>query len=76
MLDRLGDALCWIIDPIDGTKSFIRGLPIFACLIGLELDGVWTRKRLGGAGVESEAYRTWSVTSNTMMLLDGIAAEP
>ncbi|MGH7806157.1 MAG: inositol monophosphatase family protein, partial [Candidatus Binatia bacterium] len=29
----------WIIDPIDGTKSFIRGIPFFATLIGLEEDG-------------------------------------
>ena len=24
----------WTIDPIDGTRSFIRGLPLFATLIG------------------------------------------
>ena len=29
----------WIIDPIDGTKSFVRGIPFFATLIGLEQDG-------------------------------------
>lgn len=29
----------WIIDPIDGTKSFIRGIPYFASLIALEEDG-------------------------------------
>jgi histidinol-phosphatase len=29
----------WIIDPIDGTKSFIRGVPLFGVLIGLEIDG-------------------------------------
>jgi histidinol-phosphatase len=29
----------WIIDPIDGTKSFIRGIPFFATLIALEEDG-------------------------------------
>ena len=29
----------WIIDPIDGTKNFVAGLPFFAVLIGLELDG-------------------------------------
>jgi histidinol-phosphatase len=29
----------WIIDPIDGTKSFVRGIPFFATLIGLEEDG-------------------------------------
>jgi myo-inositol-1(or 4)-monophosphatase len=30
----------WIIDPIDGTKSFMRGVPLYAVLIGLEMDGV------------------------------------
>lgn len=29
----------WIIDPIDGTHNYMRGIPIFATLIGLELDG-------------------------------------
>jgi histidinol-phosphatase len=29
----------WIIDPLDGTKNFVSGLPYFAILIGLELDG-------------------------------------
>lgn len=29
----------WIIDPIDATKNFVAGLPYFATLIGLELDG-------------------------------------
>jgi histidinol-phosphatase len=29
----------WIIDPIDGTKSFIRAIPIWATLIGLEYKG-------------------------------------
>lgn len=29
----------WIIDPIDGTKNFIRGIPFFATLIALEEDG-------------------------------------
>ena len=27
---------CWIIDPIDGTKSFVRGVPIYGVLVGLE----------------------------------------
>lgn len=29
----------WILDPLDGTKAFIRRLPNFACLIGLVVDG-------------------------------------
>ncbi len=33
-------AFRWIIDPIDGTKSFMRGVPLYGVLIGLEIDGV------------------------------------
>ncbi len=29
----------WIIDPIDGTKSFIHGVPLYATLIGVEWEG-------------------------------------
>ena len=29
----------WIIDPIDGTKAFMRGVPLYAVLIGLEVEG-------------------------------------
>ncbi len=29
----------WIIDPIDGTKSFVHGVPLYAVLIALEIDG-------------------------------------
>ncbi len=29
----------WILDPIDGTASFIRGVPLFGTMIGIERDG-------------------------------------
>ncbi len=29
----------WIVDPVDGTKNFVRGLPYWATLIALEEDG-------------------------------------
>jgi histidinol-phosphatase len=29
----------WILDPIDGTKSFVRGIPAWGTLIALERDG-------------------------------------
>ncbi len=29
----------WIVDPIDGTKNFVRGIPYWATLIALEEDG-------------------------------------
>lgn len=29
----------WVIDPIDGTKNFVRGVPVWATLISLIVDG-------------------------------------
>jgi histidinol-phosphatase len=29
---------CWVIDPIDATKNYVRGVPVWATLIGL-MDG-------------------------------------
>ncbi len=29
----------WIVDPIDGTKNFVRGVPVWATLISLAVDG-------------------------------------
>ena len=34
-----GPALRWLVDPIDGTKSFVRGLPFYSTQIALEADG-------------------------------------
>ena len=28
----------WIVDPIDGTKNFVRGVPVWATLIALAVD--------------------------------------
>ena len=33
-----GGPRCWVIDPIDGTKNYVRGVPVWATLIGL-MDG-------------------------------------
>jgi len=30
----------WILDPIDGTKNYVRGIPVWATLIALAVDGV------------------------------------
>ncbi len=29
----------WYIDPIDGTKAFTRGVPLYGVLLGLEIEG-------------------------------------
>ena len=45
----------WVIDPIDGTMNFVRGVPVWATLIGLMVDdvvvaGVVSAPRWTGAG--------------------------
>jgi histidinol-phosphatase len=37
----------WVIDPVDGTKNYVRGVPVWATLIALQVDGT------GVAGVVS-----------------------
>jgi len=37
--DRPGADVRWILDPIDGTKSFVHGVPLYAVLIGVEIEG-------------------------------------
>jgi inositol-phosphate phosphatase/L-galactose 1-phosphate phosphatase/histidinol-phosphatase len=36
---RTGATYVWVLDPIDGTKAFAAGLPVFCTLIGLLRDG-------------------------------------
>jgi histidinol-phosphatase len=36
----IGGGRTWILDPIDGTKNFLRGNPVWATLIALVTDGV------------------------------------
>ena len=46
----------WIIDPIDGTRSFVRGVPLWATLVGLEYRG----KQIAGVAyipVFKQVYR-------------------
>jgi histidinol phosphatase-like enzyme (inositol monophosphatase family) len=37
--DSKGASHRWIIDPIDGTNTFVRGVPFYGVLIALEIDG-------------------------------------
>jgi len=47
----------WILDPIDGTVSYARGVPIWASLIALEIDGVM---QVGVASAPALARRWWA----------------
>jgi myo-inositol-1(or 4)-monophosphatase len=37
--ERAGAEFVWVLDPIDGTRSFIAGLPLWGVLIGLLCEG-------------------------------------
>jgi len=38
--DRRGDAArVWWVDPIDGTQAFVRGVPLYGTMLGLEVEG-------------------------------------
>ena len=39
LLDRLGDTLCWIIDPLDGTNNFAKGQQPFGVMVALAEAG-------------------------------------
>ena len=39
LMERLGDDLCWIIDPLDGTNNFAFGKPPFGVLVALAEKG-------------------------------------
>ncbi len=39
LLDRLGDATCWIVDPLDGTNNFAAGKPPFGVMVALAEAG-------------------------------------
>ena len=78
VFERLGDALCWIVDPLDGTNNFAEGKPPFGILIALTEHGetvagwiydclsgrLCSAMRGGGAFVDGEriAARTTGAT--------------
>ncbi|PEG60530.1 histidinol-phosphatase [Mycolicibacterium boenickei] len=47
----------WVIDPIDGTKNFVRGVPVWCTLIALLEDGVPT---VGVVSAPALARRWWA----------------
>lgn len=65
----------WILDPIDGTRNYSRGIPVWATLVALEVDGElslgvvsapalhrrWWAERGGGAHVNGDQIRVSAV---------------
>ncbi|MDQ6649378.1 MAG: histidinol phosphatase [Actinomycetota bacterium] len=47
----------WVVDPIDGTKNFVRGVPVWATLLALRVDGEVV---LGVVSAPSLGRRWWA----------------
>jgi histidinol-phosphatase len=52
-----GGSVRWIVDPIDGTRNFSRGLAVWATLIALERDGAVT---CGVVSAPALGHRWWA----------------
>ena len=47
----------WVVDPVDGTKNFVRGVPVWATLIALQEDG---RVTAGVVSAPALGRRWWA----------------
>ena len=62
----------WIIDPIDGTANYLRGVPVWGTLIALAIDGVPV---VGVVSAPALRKRWWAATGSGAWLADN-SAEP
>ncbi|HTX45738.1 MAG TPA: inositol monophosphatase family protein [Solirubrobacteraceae bacterium] len=68
-----GSGRRWIIDPIDGTKGYVRGMPIWATLLALEIDG---EASVGVVSAPALGRRWWSSRGEGAWLADGLSESP
>lgn len=59
----------WIIDPIDATKNYVRGIPVFGTLIGLEENG----QIVVGVVSAPALGRRWSASRGSGAFCNGLA---
>ncbi|MGL4831762.1 MAG: inositol monophosphatase family protein, partial [Propionibacteriaceae bacterium] len=59
--DKVGGSRRWIIDPIDGTANYLRGIPVWATLIALEEAGEIV---LGVVSAPALGRRWWASREN------------
>ncbi len=68
-----GGSRRWIVDPIDGTKNYVRGIPVWATLIALESDGELV---LGVASAPALGRRWWASKGAGAFAADGLGGGP
>lgn len=61
----------WIIDPIDGTKNFVRGVPVWATLIALLVDGL---PAVGVVSAPALQRRWWAAQGGGAFAAVGVGA--
>jgi histidinol-phosphatase len=64
----IGKGRNWVIDPIDGTKNFLRGMPAWATLIALVVDG---KPVVGVASAPALGRRWWAAAGVGAFTDDG-----
>ncbi|MEO9015173.1 MAG: histidinol-phosphatase [Terrimesophilobacter sp.] len=62
----------WIIDPIDGTKNYVRGVPVWATLIALAIDGV---PQVGVVSAPALGKRWWAAKGSGAWMRDAVLGE-
>jgi histidinol-phosphatase len=70
---RPGGARRWIVDPIDGTKGYVRGIPVWATLLALEEDGEVT---VGVVSAPALSCRWWASLGDGAFTRDSLGPEP
>jgi histidinol-phosphatase len=60
----------WIIDPIDGTKNYVRGIPVWATLLALEVEG---QIEVGVVSAPALHRRWWASRGHGAFMDDGRA---
>jgi myo-inositol-1(or 4)-monophosphatase len=70
--DRLDKSRVWIVDPLDGTREFVEGLPEWCVSIGLARDG----EMIAGGILNPAAEQLFIATENTPLTLNGEPAQP
>ncbi len=63
----------WIVDPIDGTKGYVRGVPVWATLLALEQQGEVV---VGAVSAPALHRRWWAARGHGAFILDGLADAP
>jgi histidinol-phosphatase len=59
----------WIVDPIDGTKGYVRGMPVWATLLALEQNGEMV---LGVVSAPALGRRWWAARGAGAFTRDGV----